>query len=215
MSSSSEVRAILQGNPSPNHEVWIVKAPKIVSVLWGLPFKTSAKSSDFLTPSPPSPQINTTSLTKVAYYVCFWRYPSPLSADVINGSPLRVITATLLRRPSTVTVSGRACTNQPLKEILWSQEAHFGLARSVVFRLQGREGKSSRFGRPPPSIWERERERERGWAAGRATCLAWPAQEEEFRKRKFLPSFLTFHSRDWNWFLQLRDRTHELHRCAL
>ena len=32
---------------------------------------TSAKISDFLTPSPPCPQIHATSLTKVAYYVCF------------------------------------------------------------------------------------------------------------------------------------------------
>lgn len=36
MSSSSEVRAILQGNPSPNHEVWIVKAPKIEGTGSGL-----------------------------------------------------------------------------------------------------------------------------------------------------------------------------------
>ena len=42
----------------------------------GLPLMTSAKISDFLTPPSPCPQINATSLTKVAYYDCFWRYPS-------------------------------------------------------------------------------------------------------------------------------------------
>ena len=30
-----------------------------------------------LDPLPPCPQIHATSLTKVAYYVCFWRYPPP------------------------------------------------------------------------------------------------------------------------------------------
>ena len=49
---------------------------------------TSAKFSDFFT-LPSSPQIHAASLTMVAYYVCVWRYPpSPLSADIINGSPL-------------------------------------------------------------------------------------------------------------------------------
>ena len=38
----------------------------------------SAKFSDFLTPTlPPIPQIHAISLSKVAYYVCFWRYPPP------------------------------------------------------------------------------------------------------------------------------------------
>ena len=36
-----------------------------------LKYMTSAKFSDFLTPSPPCPQIHATSITKVAYYVCF------------------------------------------------------------------------------------------------------------------------------------------------
>ena len=50
---------------------------------------TSAKFSNFFTPSPSCPQIHATSLTQVAYYVCLLLKvsPSPLSADVINGSP--------------------------------------------------------------------------------------------------------------------------------
>ena len=51
----------------------------------GLPFRTSAKCFIFLIPL--CPQIHPTSLTKVAYYVCFWWYPPPPSADVINGIP--------------------------------------------------------------------------------------------------------------------------------
>ena len=55
----------------------------VVISVRGLPFRTSAKISDFF-----RPQIHATSLTKVAYYVCFWRYPPPpLSADVLYGSP--------------------------------------------------------------------------------------------------------------------------------
>ena len=38
-------------------------------IIKGLPYMTSVKFSDFLTP--PCPQIHATSLTKVAYYVCF------------------------------------------------------------------------------------------------------------------------------------------------
>ena len=47
--------------------------------LRGHPLVMSAKISDFLTPSLPCPQIHATSLTKVAYYVCFRRYPPPPS----------------------------------------------------------------------------------------------------------------------------------------
>ena len=36
MPSSSEALSFLQGNPSPNHEVWIVKAPKIEGTGSGL-----------------------------------------------------------------------------------------------------------------------------------------------------------------------------------
>ena len=38
-------------------------------------FKDAWKNFGFL--PPPPPQIHATSLTKVAYYVCFWRYPLP------------------------------------------------------------------------------------------------------------------------------------------
>ena len=56
---------------------------------WGLPLMTSAKLSDFLTPSPPCPQIHATSLTELPYFVRFSTKPlSPLGAEVINGSPL-------------------------------------------------------------------------------------------------------------------------------
>ena len=47
----------------------------LVSFIWsrhrGASIRTSAIISDFLTPSPPCLQIHATSLTKVAYYVCF------------------------------------------------------------------------------------------------------------------------------------------------
>ena len=45
------------------------------SVLRGLPLMTSAKFLDFLTPSPPCPQIHATSLTELPYFVCFSTNP--------------------------------------------------------------------------------------------------------------------------------------------
>jgi hypothetical protein len=44
MSSSSEVRAILQGNASDDHELWIVKAPKMDVSLHGMTVDFSATS---------------------------------------------------------------------------------------------------------------------------------------------------------------------------
>ena len=47
-----------------------VRIIRIDIILRGLPLRPSAKLFDFL-PPPPCPQIHATSLTKVAYYVCF------------------------------------------------------------------------------------------------------------------------------------------------
>ena len=56
----------------------------------------SAKISDFLTPSPPCPQIHATSLTELPSFVCFsTNPPPPLGADVINGSPLVYVACSL------------------------------------------------------------------------------------------------------------------------
>ena len=49
------------------------------------------------TAGPGCPQIHATSLTKVAYYVCFGSY-TPLSADVLNGSPLTNLNAAIAVR---------------------------------------------------------------------------------------------------------------------
>ena len=48
-----------------------VEGSQIKVKVRGLPLMTSAKFQDFLTPLPPCPQIHATSLTEVAYYVCF------------------------------------------------------------------------------------------------------------------------------------------------
>ena len=50
----------INGTSMIRYEVYLIRE---------LPFRTSAKISDFFTP--PCPQIHATTLTKVAYYVCF------------------------------------------------------------------------------------------------------------------------------------------------
>ena len=60
----------------------------------------------FLTSSPPCLPIHATSLTKVAYYVCFWRYPLPPQCGRHKWKPLslsyhlQISSATLLESPS-------------------------------------------------------------------------------------------------------------------
>ena len=80
----------LWGRQTAEEQIDILTPFRIVSLslslLGGIYLGRPQKFQIFL-PPPPFPQIHATSLTKVAYYVCFWRYPPPLSADVINGSP--------------------------------------------------------------------------------------------------------------------------------
>ena len=58
---------------------------------------TSAKISDFLTPSPPCPQIHATSLTELPYFVCFstnppspHREPRPMCSASSTSPTLKV-----------------------------------------------------------------------------------------------------------------------------
>ena len=57
----------------------------------GLPLRTSAKISDFLTPSPLVCKFTQPSLLRLLTVSAFEGTPSPLSADVLNGSPRRVL----------------------------------------------------------------------------------------------------------------------------
>ena len=79
----------------------------------GLPLKTSAKFSDFLTT--PCPQIHATSCPKVAYYVCFWRYPPPpLSADVLKmEAPISCILSYLSHACFTASSCDIGSSNEP------------------------------------------------------------------------------------------------------
>ena len=54
---------------------------------------TSAKFSDFLTPSrPPCLHFHATSLTKLPYCICFWGTPlPPPCADIICTCPLTLL----------------------------------------------------------------------------------------------------------------------------
>ena len=68
---ATEINGFAELADTSTHVSARARSSNFVISLGGLPLMMSAKISDFLTPSPPCPQINATSLTKVAFYVCF------------------------------------------------------------------------------------------------------------------------------------------------